>query len=318
MDVVALAGGIGAGNFLRGLQRVAGTNGHRLTVVVNTGDDVEIHGLHVSPDLDSVCYWLSGVMDRQRGWGRSDDTFHATEILRDGFHAEDAWFNLGDRDLATHLFRTRLLRDGLGLSAATAAVAEGLGIQWTILPMSEDPVTTTVEILDESGAARTLHFQEYWVLRRAADRALAVRYLGVERARPAPGVLAAIGEADVIVVCPSNPVASVGPILAVPGVRDALAARCDRVVGISPIVAGAPLTGMADKLMPVAGLEVSAAGAARAYEGLLAAWVVDEADRDLAPKIEEQLAVRVAVAETIMSDDEVAEALAKTALELVS
>jgi LPPG:FO 2-phospho-L-lactate transferase len=316
MDVVALAGGVGAGKFLRGLQRVAFDDGHSMTVVVNTADDIEMWGLHVSPDLDSVTYWLAGVMDRERGWGRADETFHAREELKAG-HGLPTWFGLGDRDLATHLVRTELLRQGHTLTSATARIADALELPWTILPMSDDPVATMVQVQEPDRLLCEVHFQEYWVRRRAEPPVRAVRFEGVVRARPAPGVLEAIRGADVVVICPSNPVVSIGPILAVPGIREAVRGRRDRVVGVSPIVGGTVLAGMADKLMPVAGLEVSAMGAAQAYEGLLAGWVVDEADRDLAPKIEEQLGIRVAVTDTVMADDDVSAALARTTLGLV-
>ncbi|MFB3738066.1 MAG: 2-phospho-L-lactate transferase [Candidatus Velamenicoccus archaeovorus] len=316
MDVVALAGGVGAGKFLRGLQRVALDDGHAMTVVVNTADDIEMWGLHVSPDLDSVLYWLAGTMDRERGWGRADETFHAREELE----ARDllpAWFALGDRDLATHLFRTELLRQGHPLTSATEALARAFELPWTLLPMTDDRVTTLVSVRQPDGTVHTVHFQEYWVRLRAEPEVHAVRFEGAVRARPAPGVLEAIRGADAIVLCPSNPVVSIGPILAVPGIRDALWEHRHRVVGVSPIVGGTVLAGMADKLMPVAGLEVSAMGAARAYEELLTGWVVDEADRDLAPKIEEQLGIRVAVTDTVMVDDAVSAALARTTLDLL-
>jgi LPPG:FO 2-phospho-L-lactate transferase len=314
VKVVAIAGGIGAGKFLRGLARAVGDDA--LTVVVNTGDDVAMHGLHVSPDLDSVTYWLAGEMDRERGWGRRDETFRAIhELAR--LDPDAAWFGLGDLDLATHLLRTRLLGDGAPLSAVTARLAERFGVGATVLPMTDDRVTTRV-VVDEGGRELDLHFQEYWVRRGARDRIVRIVFDGVATARPAPGVLEAIRAADAIVVCPSNPVVSIGPVLAVPGVRDAIAAKRPAVVGVSPIVAGAPLGGMADRVMPAAGLEVSALGAAEAHRAILGAWVVDEADRDLAPKIEEALRIRVAVTDTVMRDDAVAETLARVALSTLS
>jgi len=312
MRVTALAGGIGAGKFLRGL--VQAMPPEDVTVVVNTGDDVAMHGLHVSPDLDSVTYWLGDAFDRERGWGRRDETFRATEELR-RFDPEMAWFNLGDLDLATHLFRSNLLREGATLTEATARVAARFGIAARLLPMSDDPVTTRVTVVAD-GDELDLHFQEYWVRRGARDEVKAVRYEGADTARPAPGVVAALAEADVVVLCPSNPVASIGPILAVPGLRDALAARAPGVVGISGIVGGAPLAGMADRLMPVAGVEVTAAGAAECYRGLLGGWVVDEADRSLVARIEAS-GLRVGVTDTIMIDDTKAEALARFALGLL-
>jgi len=312
MRVTALAGGIGAGKFLRGLVRAVGAE--HVTAVVNTADDVEMHGLHICPDLDSVTYWLGDVFDRERGWGRRGETFRATEELR-RFDPEVAWFNLGDLDLATHLFRTRLIREGATLSVVTERVTTRFGIASRLLPMSHDPVTTRIDVLVE-GEELDLHFQEYWVRRHAQDEVKHVRYAGAGSARPAPGVLEALLEADVIVICPSNPVASIGPILAVGGIREALAQRRDLVVGISGIVGGAPLAGMADKLMPALGFEVTAAGAAACYRGLLGAWVIDEADRGLRPRIEAS-GLRVGVTDTIMTDDIAAEALARFALGLV-
>ena len=281
---------------------------------MNTADDISMHGLHVSPDLDSVTYWLGDVSDRERGWGRRDETFRATEELR-RFDADAAWFGLGDLDLATHLYRTRLLAEGLSLTQATARIAARFGIAVRILPMSDERVTTRVDVVS-FGRELDLHFQEYWVQRHGQDEVKAIRYEGVAEARPAPGVLEAIGGADAVVICPSNPVASIGPILAVPGMREAVADRRDRAVGVSGIVGGAPLAGMADRLMPVAGVEVTAAGAADCYRGLIGGWVIDEADRALAPRIE-AMGLRVAVTDTIMTDDPTAEALARTALDLL-
>jgi LPPG:FO 2-phospho-L-lactate transferase len=309
--VVALAGGVGAGKFLRGL--VAVVPPEDVTVVVNTGDDLDLHGLRICPDLDSVTYWLADLADRDRGWGRRDERFVALEELR-ALDAEAAWFALGDRDLATHLFRTGLLGAGATLSEATARIARGLGVASTILPMSDDRVETRLDVVAD-GLELDLHFQEYWVGRRARDEVKAVRFAGVETARPAPGVVEAVERADVVVLCPSNPVVSIGPILAIPGLREAVAARA--VVGVSPIVGGRPLAGMADRLMPVLGLEVSAVGAAHAYDGLLDAWVIDAADARLADRARRELGVAVGVTDTVMTDDGVAAGLARTALELV-
>ena len=313
MKVTALAGGIGAGKFLRGLVRAVPPED--VTVIVNTGDDVTMHGLHVSPDVDSVTYWLGDVFDRERGWGRRGETFRATEELR-AFDPDMAWFNLGDLDLATHLFRSNLLAGGATLTEATECVAARFGVAARLLPMSDDRVETRL-VVAADGDELDLHFQEYWVRRGARDEVKSIRYEGAERSRPGPDVLAAIAGADAIVVCPSNPVASIGPILAGPGIRAALASRREDVVGISGIVRGAPLAGMADKLMPVAGVEVTAAGAAACYEGLLGAWVVDEADAALAARIE-ATGVRCGVTDTIMVDDATAEALARFALSLVA
>lgn len=314
MRVTALAGGVGAGRFLRGLVRVI--DPADVTVVVNTGDDIVLYGLHVSPDLDSVTYWLADVADRDRGWGRSGETFRAVEELRR--LGGPAWFSLGDLDLATHLLRTDLLARDVPLSEATGRVTERLGVRCTLLPMTDDPVETRIDVIDEWGVALDLHFQEYWVGRGARDEVKGIRYEGAARATPAPGVVAAIEDADAILVCPSNPVASIAPILAVPGIADAVRGRRDRVAGVSPIVGGAPLRGMADRLMPAAGLEVSAFGAASAYRGLTWGFVVDSRDARLAPRIERELGMVVAVTDTVMTDDAAAERVARTALDLTA
>lgn len=314
MKVAALAGGVGAGKFLRGLVRVVPPE--EITVIVNTGDDLTLHGLHVSPDLDSVTYWLSGLADRDRGWGRRDETFRALEEVRR--LGGETWFSLGDLDLGMHLTRTHWLHQGMTLSEATDRIRTALGIRSVILPMSDQQVTTWIDAIDEeSGAAVSIPFQVYWVARGARDEVKAVRFEGVDRARPAPGAEEAIRDADVVVICPSNPVVSVSPILAVPGLREAVEARQDAVVGVSPIVGGAPVAGMADRLMPAAGLEVTAAGAAASYRGLLAAWVLDERDAGLGPAIEADLGIRVGITDTLMTDDRAAERVARVALSLL-
>ena len=312
MKVTALAGGIGAGKFLRGLVRAVPPQD--VTVIVNVGDDIRLHGLHISPDLDSVTYWLGDVSDRERGWGRRGETFRAADELA-SFDPDTAWFGLGDLDLATHVFRSNQLAAGATLSQVTERVCARFGITSRLLPATDDPLTTRVDVTDrESGAAMDLHFQEYWVRRHAADEVRGVRFDGATAARPAPGVLDAIEQADVVIICPSNPVVSVGPVLAVPGIRRAVAARRAVVTGVSPIVGGAPLAGMADKLMPSQGMEVSAAGVAMAYRDLLGAWVIDQRDRDLAPWISHELGIPVRVTDTVMRDDGVAEALAQVTL----
>jgi LPPG:FO 2-phospho-L-lactate transferase len=314
MKVVALAGGVGAGKFLRGLVRVVDPGD--VTIVVNTGDDMTLHGLHISPDVDSVIYSLAGVGDRERGWGRGDESFRALgEVRRLG---GQGWFGLGDLDLAAHLVRTQLLQEGRTLTEAVARLADGFGLEATLLPMSDEPVVTMIQAVDEAGQSLYMHFQVYWVQRGARDEVKGVRYEGAEAADPAPGIVEALSEADAILFCPSNPVVSIAPILAVGPIAQAVRARRERAAGVSPIVAGAPLRGMADRLMPAAGLEVSAFGAAAAYGGLLSGWVIDERDRDLAPRIHSELGVAVAVTDTIMTDDEAAERVARTALDLVA
>ena len=315
MKVTAVAGGIGAGKFLRGLTRVI--PGTDLTVIVNVADDIVVHGLHVSPDPDSVTYWLGDAFDRERGWGRRGETFRASEEVG-AFDAGRAWFGLGDLDLGTHLFRTGLLSDGVPLSDVMRRVAARFGVTARLLPASDDRIETRIDCIDhESGASLDLHFQEYWVRRRAADEVTGVRYDGATDARPAPGVLAAIAGADAVVFCPSNPVVSIGPILAVPGIREAVAARRDRAVGVSGIVGGGPVAGMADKLMPAVGIEVSATGVATHYRELLAGWLLDEVDAASVPTVE-ALGMRCAAMDTIMHDDDRAEAVARGVLGLLA
>ncbi len=314
MKVAALAGGIGAGKLLRGLALVV--PGEDLTAIVNVADDISVHGLHVSPDPDSVIYWLGDVFDRERGWGRRDETFRATSELRE-LGADDAWFNLGDLDLATHIVRTLMVSGGATLSTATAHIAARFGVTTRVLPVTDDPVHTRIDAIDDTGAPLDLHFQEYWVRRGGADDVRGVRYVGAEAATPAPGVLEAIAGADAIVVCPSNPVVSIGPILAVPGVRAAVVAARARCVGVSGIVGAGPVSGMADRLMPAVGIEVSAGGVAAHYRDLLTAWVIDQVDEAQVPAVA-ALGIRTAVTDTIMIDDARAQAVAETALGLVS
>jgi len=306
--LVALAGGVGAARFLRGLLRVhdPGT----VVVVGNTGDDLRMHGLAVSPDLDSVAYTLAGLADEARGWGLTGETWNVREALvRLG---EPGWFALGDRDIATHLLRTRLLAEGATLSEATAALCRRLGVPLRLLPMSDQPVQTRVEV-DGPDGPEDLGFQEWWVGRQARDPVRRVRFEGVERARPAPGVLEAIAAASGIVLCPSNPVVSIAPILAVPGVRDAIQAAPCRVVAVTPIVGGAPVRGMADRLLPAWGVEVSARGVAGLYAGLADAFVLDTVDAGQAGDVR-GLGLEPVVVPTLMRTVEDAAALAKAAL----
>jgi LPPG:FO 2-phospho-L-lactate transferase len=304
MRVTALAGGTGAAKLLRGLAACLGP--HDLTIIGNTGDDAEVWGLHVSPDLDTVTYALAGLLDVARGWGRADETFRCLEVMA-GLGAP-SWFGLGDRDLAVHLTRTAALRAGEPLSTVTARLGGRLGVTARILPMSDQPVRTIVQTTQ----AR-LAFQEYFVRDRAAGDVVAVEYTGATEARPAPGVLPALTEADLVVVCPSNPVTSVGPILAVPGVVDALAST-RRVVGVSPIVGGAPVSGPAGRLMSARGLEVSAAGVAAAYAPWLRALLIDPRDTGAVPTLE-RAGVRAIVTDVMMTDRAREVALARRVLE---
>jgi LPPG:FO 2-phospho-L-lactate transferase len=306
--LVALAGGVGAARFLRGLLRVHDPS--RVVVVGNTGDDLRMHGLAVSPDLDSVAYTLAGLADEERGWGLAGETWNVREALvRLG---EPGWFALGDRDIATHLLRTRLLAEGATLSEATAALCGRLGVPVRLLPMSDQPVETRVEV-DGPDGPEDLGFQEWWVGRQARDPVRRVRFEGVERARPAPGVLEAIAAASGIVLCPSNPVVSIAPILTVLGVRAAIQAAPCRVVAVTPIVGGAPVRGMADRLLPAWGVEVSARGVAGLYAGLADAFVLDAVDAGQAGDVA-ALGLEPVVVPTLMRTVEDAAALAKAAL----
>jgi LPPG:FO 2-phospho-L-lactate transferase len=289
--IAVLAGGVGAARFLEGLVQVV--DPAEVTVIVNTGDDEEFFGLHVSPDVDTVIYTLSGRANAEHGWGLAGDSFHCLDALaRLGY---DTWFRLGDADLATHIYRTQLLRQGRSLSEATASVAAAFGLTTTVLPMSDDPVRT--EVITPSGV---LPFQEYFVRRAFQDPVQAVRFQGVESARPAPGVLEALADADAIILAPSNPLVSIGPILAVPGIREALVATLAPVAAVSPIVAGKALKGPADRMMAGLGLEVSARGVAGLYREFLDIMVLDSADAVLAPEIQ-SLGVAPVVTNTVMS-----------------
>ena len=300
--VAALCGGVGAARFLRGLVDVV--DPRQIVAVVNTGDDTVLHGLHVSPDLDTVVYTLAGAISRERGWGLEGETWAAMEALA-RYPSRFAWFGLGDRDLATHLFRTQRLGDGASLSTVTAEIAAAWGVDVCLLPVTDDSLETRMDVEDEG----EIGFQEYFVRRRHSVAVRGVRFAGAESATPAPGVLDALGTADVVVICPSNPIVSIGPLLAVAGVRDAVAARRQRVVAVSPIVAGAALKGPADRLLRELGHEVSVVGVARLYAPLAAILVIDEADAGLAPAVEAE-GMRCVVTPTVMTGTAEAAALA--------
>jgi LPPG:FO 2-phospho-L-lactate transferase len=308
MEVVALAGGIGAARFLRGLIRVVEPSS--LTVIANTGDDLELHGLHVSPDLDTITYTLGGGVHPEQGWGRADESAVVAGELEDRYGVAP-WFTLGDRDLATHLVRTEALRNGERLSAATARIAAAWSLPFTLLPMTDDPVATIVTTAD----GRQLHFQRWWVGERAKPPVASVRLNGAQTAKPAPGVLEALIDADVVVLCPSNPVVSIGTILSVRGIRDALQHK--PVVGVSPIISGRVVRGMADKLLPAEGVEVSCVGVARYYQDFLNGWVIDDQDGDREAEVR-SLGMAVAVTQSVMATPEIAADLARTTLSLVT
>ena len=311
--ITALAGGVGAARFLRGLVQVVPPDD--ITIIVNTGDDDWFHGLLVCPDLDSVTYTLAGAESPETGWGLAGDTFSTMDAL-DRFGAP-TWFRLGDRDLATHLYRTERLRTGATLSEVSAELAGAWGLRSRLLPMSDDRVATRIDARDARGDVTELRLQEWFVRERAEPPVVAVRFEGAEESRPAPGVLGALHSADTVVICPSNPVISIGPILAVPGVRDALVERRDRVVGVSPIIAGSPVKGPADRLMGPLGIEVSCVGVASEYRDFCGTLVIDAGDAALSAAVDAQ-GVRAVVANTLMRDARVAAVLARDALAAVA
>jgi LPPG:FO 2-phospho-L-lactate transferase len=290
--VVALAGGVGGAKLAQGLAGAIPAG--RLTIIGNTADDFTLWGLKISPDLDTVMYTLAGLANPATGWGIKDDTHTTlTALNRLGV---DTWFSLGDQDFATHIHRTERLHAGESLSAITASMTSALGVEATLIPMTDAPVATKIQAGDT-----LLDFQEYFVARRQEDTVDAVVFDGIDAARPAPGVLEAITAADVIVFCPSNPIVSVGPILAVPGMADALRASTATRIGVSPIVGGKALKGPADKMLVSLGHEPSAVGIARMYAALLDILVIDEVDADLAPHVQE-IGIRPVVAQTVMGD----------------
>ena len=310
--IVALAGGVGAARMLRALSAVVPST--EITAVVNTGDDVVMHGLHVSPDLDTVTYTLAGAINPETGWGLTGETWRAMTELRQASDGRLGWFNLGDQDLGTHLYRSTRLLEGATLSEVTGELARRWGVGVRILPMSDDRVETRVTLAGaDGGPGAEIGFQEYFVGRRHDVAVASVRFHGLEAARPAPGVLDALAGADTVVVCPSNPIVSIGPVLAVPGVAEAVAARRDRVVAVSPIIAGKALKGPADRLLAELGHEPSVIGVARLWAPWAATLVIDTADADLAAGVEEA-GVRAVVAPTIMSGPAESEALARVVL----
>ncbi len=304
--IAALAGGVGAARLLRGMVEVVPPGD--LTAVVNTGDDTVLHGLHVSPDVDTVLYTLADAIDPERGWGLAGETWRVMASLErlGGI----TWFALGDRDLATHCYRTQRLHEGAPLGTVTEELARSFGVGVRVLPVTDDALRTRLTTPD----GEELAFQEYFVHRRHDVAVAGVRFDGADSARAAPGVLEAIDAAETLVVCPSNPVVSIGPILAVRGVADRIRARRDRTVGVSPIVAGAALKGPAGRLLVEMGYECSALGVAKWYAPFAGTLVIDEADRALAPAVERE-GLRCVVAPTIMSSVERSAALARAVLD---
>ncbi|NYE49669.1 LPPG:FO 2-phospho-L-lactate transferase [Spinactinospora alkalitolerans] len=314
MRIVVLAGGIGGARFLRGLKATLGIGaedpqgGSSITVIGNTGDDITLFGLRICPDLDTVMYTLGGGINESQGWGRADETFTVRAELA-AYGMEPQWFGLGDRDVATHIVRAQMMAAGYPLSAVTEALCDRWRPGVRLIPMTDDRVETHVVVEDEQGR-RAIHFQEWWIRHRAALPAEAIVGVGVEEAKPAPGVLEAVAEADVVLLPPSNPVVSVGSILGVPGVREAVAAKT--VVGVSPIIGGAPVRGMADACLSAIGVETSARAVAEHYGSeLLDGWLVDETDAGAAVA-----GVEVRSRPLYMSDPEATAAIARAALDL--
>lgn len=307
MRVAALAGGTGGAKLLVGLSSALG--GDAVTAIVNTGDDDVIYDVHVSPDVDMVTYWLAGMLDTDRGWGIKSDTFHLVEQL--GRYGTETWFALGDRDYATCAYRTHRSREGATLSVVTDEIRRSLEVTVTILPMSDDPVRTRIETTD----GRTLAFQEYFVKERQNPGVAGVSFDGIDDAKPAPGVTEAIDGAGRVIVCPSNPIVSIGPILGLQGVRDALRSHA-KVIAVSPLIGGRALKGPADKMMAGMGRSSSAAGVAELYADFCDTFVIDAAEDDAEVERIEALGVRAVRLDTIMSDDAASERVARELMTL--
>ncbi|MBL1101300.1 2-phospho-L-lactate transferase [Streptomyces coffeae] len=313
MRIVVLAGGIGGARFLRGL--MSAVPEADITVIGNTGDDIHLFGLKVCPDLDTVMYTLGGGIHEEQGWGRADESFAVKEELA-AYGVGPEWFGLGDRDFATHIVRTQMMSAGYPLSAVTEALCARWQPGVRLLPMTDDRVETHVLIDDPDEGRKAVHFQEYWVRLRASVPAHAVVPVGADQAKPAPGVLEAIAEADVVLFPPSNPVVSIGTILAVPGVREAIADAGVPVVGLSPIVGDAPVRGMADKVLAAVGVESTAAAVAQHYgSGLLDGWLVDLVDAGAVDEVE-AAGIRCKAVPLMMTDAEATARMAAEALAL--
>lgn len=309
--ITALAGGVGAARMLSGL--AAATDPAGIVAVVNTGDDTLMHGLHISPDLDTVVYTLAGKINPETGWGLTGETWSAMEQLRAYSDGRLGWFNLGDQDLGTHLYRTSRLEEGATLSQVTAEIAARWGVQVRVLPMTDSRVETRVLVKSDGGTTEDIAFQEYFVGRRHDVEVAGVQFRGVDQAVAAPGVIDAIEEADAVVICPSNPIVSIGPVLRTGGIADAVSARRETSVAVSPIVAGRALKGPADRMLAELGHEPSVVGVARMWAPYASSLVIDEADADLAGDVE-AAGMHVVVAPTVMSGPAEARALAETVL----
>ena len=305
-SITCLAGGVGAARFLDGLSRVYPPD--RITVIVNTGDDLEYLGAYISPDIDILTYTLAGIVDEEKGWGIRGDTYRCMEQLER--YSAETWFRVGDRDFATHLLRTAFLQQGFNLSEVTEKIRSALGVKVRILPMSNDRVATKIKT-----SAGLLEFQEYFVKRKFSDKVEDVTYEGANHAVPPEAVLSSLKTSEAIILCPSNPILSIGPILAIPGIREALGRARGKIVGISPIVGGKALKGPLDRLMADLGLEVSPYGVAKLYQGVLDGFVIDEVDKHLSPRIQ-RLGMKVVATRTVMNEPEAKTRLAEETVKL--
>ena len=305
MTVAVVAGGVGAARLLGGLVQVV--EPASITALVNTGDDVELHGLHISPDLDTITYTLAGAVNPETGWGLVGETWQAMDAL--GRYGGVTWFNLGDRDLGTHLYRTQRLREGATLTEVTAEIVTGWELGLHLVPMSDDSVRTMITVVDEG----EIGFQDYFVRRHHDVAATAIRFAGAEAARPSPTALAALADAERVVIAPSNPLVSIAPVLAVPGLREAVEARREDCVAVSPIIAGTTVKGPADRLLTELGHDASVVGVARLYAPLAARLVIDEADAELADAVTME-GIEAVVAPTMMYGPPEAAALARVVL----
>jgi len=320
--ITVLSGGVGGARFLQGVLRLIESTGAacEVTVIANTGDDIWLHGLKVCPDLDTVMYTLGDGIDTERGWGRTDETWHAKEELA-AYGVEPTWFGLGDRDLATHLVRTQMLDAGYPLSAVTEALCRRWQPGVRLLPMSDDRIETHVAIDDpDTGERRAVHFQEYWIRHQASVPAYAVVPVGAAESTPGPGVLEAITEADLVILPPSNPVVSVGTILAVPGIREVLRATTAPVIGVSGIVGDDHVRGMARQVLGIIGVEVSAAGVAEHYGartagGVIDGWLVDTVDAGSVARIE-AAGIKARAVPLMMTDHDATAAMVAQAIDL--
>ncbi len=306
--ITALAGGVGAAKLIDGLSSIVPPE--KLTIIVNTGDDCEFYGLHISPDVDIITYTLAGLVDEEKGWGIKNDTFNCLDMLR--LYGYDTWFKLGDKDLATHIHRTMMLKSGYKLSEVTRDICAKLRIKQKIIPMTDDYFATKIKTDRD-----TLHFQEYLVKRGSVDVVRDIIYDGAEVAKPAPGVIESIMDAEIIIICPSNPLVSIGTILAIKGVRQALKGAKAKKVAVSPIIGGTVVKGPADKMMKYLGMEVSALGVAKLYSDFLDIFVIDEVDAPLAHEVE-KLGIKAVITNTLMRTREDRIRLAKFVLDIAS